>query len=182
MATTRFAGFFFPMFASIARKQVVSRRAPPAPSCAQKSDRCWCKTTFATAADIVSCRVLLVLLIAVRNHCPTRVAPSNARSVMIARRAASHQHAQKFARPNRSSSAGSTICARGQTSVCSNCENTVTRTRNFTIRSKRRCAAFTRSSSSSVSLRHSGFRQSRRSHLFICDQRGSQRSPRRPAP
>ncbi len=49
-------GFFSQMFANIARKPVASKRVPPARLCAPKSARCWCKTTFAMAADIALSR------------------------------------------------------------------------------------------------------------------------------
>ena len=167
MEKIRFAGCFFPMFASIARKPVVWKRVPPARLCAPKSARCLCKTMFATAADIVLFPARSALSIVVRNRCPTPAAPSSALSVMIARRAGSHRRAQRFVQPNRSSSGGSMICARVRHNVCSNCENTGTPMRNFTIPSTLLCAAPTRSSSSWVNLRHMVFRQSRRCQQFI---------------
>ena len=59
MERTRFAGFSFLMFASIARKLVVSKHVPPARLFAPKSVRCSCRMMFATAAGIASSRALL---------------------------------------------------------------------------------------------------------------------------
>ena len=55
----RFAGFFFLMFASIAKKPVALKRVQQAQSCAPKSVRSLCKTMFVTAADIASSPVPL---------------------------------------------------------------------------------------------------------------------------
>ena len=54
-----FAGFFCPMFASIARKPVALKRVRLDRSCALKSGRCWCKTMSAMAAATASSRVRL---------------------------------------------------------------------------------------------------------------------------
>ena len=53
----RFAGYFCPMFANIAKKPAVSKRVRPAQLCALKSARSLCKTMFATAVAIASSRV-----------------------------------------------------------------------------------------------------------------------------
>jgi hypothetical protein len=55
----RFVGFFSLMFASIAGKQVASKRAPPEQSFAPKSAQCWCRMTFAMAAGTASSHALL---------------------------------------------------------------------------------------------------------------------------
>ena|SRR5437879_2846259 len=57
---TRFAGFFCPMFASIARKRVVLKRVQPDQSCGRKSAPSSCKTMFAMAAAIAWSRARLV--------------------------------------------------------------------------------------------------------------------------
>ena len=73
------------------------------------------------------------------HHCPMPAAHSNAPFVTTGKRADSCRPARRFARPNRSSSAGSTIFARAAAErVQDACKRAVTTTRNSTIRGKPR--------------------------------------------
>ena len=162
----RFAGFFCPTFASIARKPVAWRRVRPDRLCARRSAPFWCKTMFVTAAGTASFRVLLASSIDARNRSPMPAARSNAPFAMIDKRAALSRPAPRFVRRSRSFLVVSTICERAERSAFGSYKTMVTATRSFTIRWKPRCAAFTPSSCSWASLTIMGCRRSRKFQQF----------------
>ena len=131
-----FAGSFSRTFASIARKQVVSKHVRPARLFVLKRELFLCRTISAMAAVIALCRVHSASSIAEPSRCPRPEAPSNARFVTIDKEADLFQRARKFVRPNRSSLVDSMTCEPEPRSVCNTYRKTVIATRRFTIRRK----------------------------------------------